>query len=98
MNRVTIRVVKNGDTKVSGQIYQFNNYSKVKTVSATQAGRLLFYKTNQPLNDIKAFDTFKRKIYTVFERLVTAHFLINENRNYHINESFERNPSLFDKK
>ena len=78
-------------------IYQFNNYSKVKTVSATQAGRLLFYKTNQPLNDIKAFDTFKRKIYTVFKKLVTAHFLINENRNYHINENFKRNPSLFDK-
>lgn len=78
-------------------IYQVNKYSKNRSVSATQAGRLLFIKSNQPLNDIKAFDAFKRKIYTVFKQLVAANFLIAENRAYFINNNFKRTPSLFDK-
>ncbi len=78
-------------------IYQVNKYSKSRSVSATQAGRLLFLKSNQPLNDIKAFDAFKRKIYTVFKQLVAANFLVAENRAYFINNNFKRTPSLFDK-
>ncbi len=78
-------------------IYQVNTYSISKSVSATQAGRLLFYKSGRPLNDIKEFDTFKRKIYGVFKNLVTRGFILNEGRKYYINNSFERTPSLFDK-
>ena len=78
-------------------VYQVNKYSKNRSVSATQAGRLLFLKTNQPLNDIKAFDAFKRKIYTVFKQLVAAKFLVADSRTYFINEKFERSVSLFDK-
>lgn len=78
-------------------IFQVNNYSKSKSVSATQAGRLLYYKTNQPLNDIKGFDNFKRKIYGVFKNLVTKGFLIASGKSYFINKDFERKPSLFDK-
>lgn len=77
-------------------VYQVNKYSKNRSISATQAGRLLFTK-HQPTNDIKAFDTFKRKIYTVFKQLVASKFLVEDNRAYFINENFERSPSVFDK-
>lgn len=78
-------------------IFQINNYSKSKSVSATHAGRLLYYKSGLPLNDIKAFDNFKRKVYGIFKKLVTNDFLIADNKNYFINKEFERKPSLFDK-
>lgn len=78
-------------------IYQVNNYSISKSVSATQAGRLLFYKSGRPLNDIKEFDTFKRKIYGVFKNLVNRGFVVNDGRKYYINNSFNRTPSLFNK-
>lgn len=77
-------------------IYQFNHFSKARSVSATQAGRLLFYKTNQPLTDIKAIDAFKRKIYTVFKRLIASNFLTTDDKNYYINHKFKRTPSVFD--
>lgn len=78
-------------------IYQINNYSKSKSVSATQAGRLLYYKLNLPLNDIKEFDNFKRKVYGIFKKLVSNQFLITDKKNYFINTNFNRQPSLFDK-
>ena len=78
-------------------IYQINNYSKSKSVSATQAGRLLYYKLSLPLNDIREFDNFKRKIYGIFKKLVSNHFLISDKKNYFINANFNRKPSLFDK-
>ncbi|MCU0351986.1 MAG: putative DNA binding domain-containing protein [Flavobacterium sp.] len=77
-------------------IYQVNNYSINNSISATQAGRLLFYKTDQPLNDIKAFDNFKRKIYGVFKNLVKREFIISSGKNYFINQNFPRKVSLFD--
>lgn len=87
-------------TEISQQtlslIYQFNHFSKARSVSATQAGRILSYKTNQPLTDIKAMDTFRRKIYTIFKRLVAANFLTTDDRNYFINKNFSRTPSIFD--
>ncbi len=77
-------------------IYQVNNYSVSKSVSATQAGRLLYYKSDQPLNDIKAFDNFKRKVYGVFKNLVKREFVTASGKNYFINQQFSRKPSLFD--
>lgn len=78
-------------------IYQVNNYSKSKSVSATQAGRLLYYKMNLPLNDIKEFDNFKRKVYGIFKKLVSNQFLNTDDKNYYINKDYNRKPSLFDK-
>ena len=77
-------------------IFQVNNYSKKKSISATQAGRLLYYKNNLPLSDIKAFDNFKRKIYAIFKTLVDAKFITKEVKEYYINMQFERKISLFD--
>lgn len=77
-------------------IYQVNNYSISKSISATQAGRLLYYKLNHPLNDIKLFDNFKRKVYGVFKNLVSRGFVSSEGKNYFINKEFKRKPSLFD--
>ena len=84
--------------KVLSLIYQFNHNSKNRTVSATQAGRLLFYTTHQTIDDLKAFDAFKRKIYNVFKQLVVSGLLKEIKRGYFINENIERIPSLFDKK
>lgn len=77
-------------------IYQINKYSKSQSISATQAGRLLYYRTNQPVNDIKNFDNFKRKIYGVFKNLVKKEFIRYSNKNYIINSNFSRKKSLFD--
>jgi hypothetical protein len=82
--------------QVLSLVYQINNYSKSKSVSATQAGRLLYYRTNQPLNDIKSFDTFKRKVYIIFKKLVANKFLVAEDKTYFINKEFGRKSSLFD--
>lgn len=78
-------------------IYQINNYSKSLSISATQAGRILYYRTKLPLDNIKEFDNFKRKIYSTFKKLVEGKFLIADNKNYFINKSFKRTPSLFDR-
>jgi hypothetical protein len=78
-------------------IYQINNYSKSRSISATQAGRLLFYETHQPVNDIKEFDNFKRKIYGIFKKLISANFLTITGRDYYVNKEFSRTPSLFDR-
>jgi hypothetical protein len=67
-----------------------------QSISATQAGRLLYYKTNQPANDIKSFDNFKRKIYGVFKNLVKKDFIKSINKRYLINNDFPRKKSLFD--
>lgn len=77
-------------------IFQVNNYNKAQSISATQAGRLLFYRNNEPANDIKAFDSFKRKIYGVFRKLVSEHFLIEKDRRYFVNKEYVRKPSIFD--
>ncbi|MBJ7429176.1 MAG: hypothetical protein JHD28_09500, partial [Bacteroidia bacterium] len=77
-------------------VYQVNNYSKSISISATQAGRLLYYKLNLPLNDIKEFDNFKRKVYGIFKKLVTNRFLVAEKKNYYVNKNYERKSSLFD--
>ena len=77
-------------------IYQVNNFSISESVSATQAGRLLFYKSDQPSNDIKAFDNFKRKIYGIYKNLVKREFITSSGKNYFINKNFSKKPSLFD--
>jgi ATP-dependent DNA helicase RecG len=83
--------------QVLSLIYQFNHYNKNRTISATQAGRLLFDRTEEMANS-SAFDNFKRKIYTVFKKLVASDFLKEQDkRGYFINENFKRIPSIFDK-
>ena len=83
--------------QVLSLIYQFNHFSKNHSISATQAGRLLFDKTNQ-IGGSAVFDNFKRKIYSVFKKLVASDFLTEQGRDYFINKNFKRSPSFFDKK
>ena len=83
--------------QVLSLIYQFNHYNKNHSISATQAGRLLFERTEKMANS-SAFDNFKRKIYTVFKKLVASEFLKEQDKKgYFINEDFKRIPSIFDK-
>jgi ATP-dependent DNA helicase RecG len=83
--------------QVLSLIYQFNHYNKNHSISATQAGRLLFDRTEKITNS-SAFDNFKRKIYTIFKKLVASDFLkAQDNKNYFINTDFKREPSIFDK-
>jgi ATP-dependent DNA helicase RecG len=78
-------------------IYRVNHFSKEKSISATQAGRLLYYNTKEPVDDIKKLDAFKRKIYKVFQDLVEKKLLLTNNRQYFVNLSYVRTPSIFDK-
>lgn len=81
--------------EVLSLIYRFNHYNKNKSISATQAGRLLFDRTEQ-IASSSTFDNFKRKIYTVFKKLVSSDFLNERDRGYFINKNFQRTPSRFD--
>jgi hypothetical protein len=82
--------------QVLSLIYQFNHYNKNHSISATQAGRLLFDRTEKMANS-SAFDNFKRKIYIVFKKLVASEFLKEQDKNgYFINKDFKRIPSIFD--
>jgi len=75
-------------------IYKINTYSKVKSVSASQVGNILYLKQYQKILDIKSFDNFKRKIRNIFNKLEQGGFIVKQNKKYLINKEYKK--SLFD--
>jgi ATP-dependent DNA helicase RecG len=61
--------------KILGVVYRFENYSKSRSVSAKQASFTLWSDEGGSGHDIKAFDSFYRKIRRSFNRLENAGFL-----------------------
>ena len=75
-------------------IYKINTYSKVKSVSASQVGNILYLNQYQKILDIKSFDNFKRKIRNIFNKLEQGGFIVKLNKKYLINKEYKK--SLFD--
>jgi predicted HTH transcriptional regulator len=63
--------------KILGIVHRFENYSKSRSVSAKQASFTLWYDDGGSEHDIKAFDSFYRRVRTAFNRLEKAGFLSN---------------------
>lgn len=61
--------------RVLGIVYRFNHFSKTRAVSAKQTSFTLWHEDNGAGEDIKAFDTFYRKVRYSFNRLEKSGFL-----------------------
>jgi ATP-dependent DNA helicase RecG len=83
------------DKDVLSVVYRYNKFSKLQRVSAKQASFSLWYGQEEKPEDIRAFDSFYRKVRYSFNRLADAGFVIKlENiRGYAINEHL--GPDLF---
>ncbi len=75
-------------------IYKISTYSKSKSISASQAGTILYLNQNQKIIDIKSVDNFKRKIRIIFNKLEKGNFIIKQEKGYLINNFYSKN--LFD--
>jgi len=72
-------------------IYQHNQYSTQQTISANRAGRVLYLRKNARIVDIGAFDGFKRRVRSIFNRLEKKGFIVREDGKkpeFVLNESF----------
>jgi len=78
--------LKSDDKDVLQVIYRHNQYSSQQTISANRAGKFLYLKKNARIVDIGAFDDFKRRVRSIFNRLEKKDSLFVKTA---------RNPSLF---
>lgn len=78
--------------KVLGVVYRFNYFSKIKSVSAKQASFSLWAQEAGSTGDIKAFDTFYRKVRYTFNKLEKDEFIIKSEagRGYLLNETYRQ--------
>jgi uncharacterized protein with von Willebrand factor type A (vWA) domain len=92
-------VLKNDYKEVLQAIYQHNNFSLQKSISAKAAGSFLYLKQNSVITDIREYDNFSRKIRNIFRQLEKREFIVRQDGTkpeYILNLSFERVPSFFD--
>lgn len=69
-------------------IYKISTYSKIKLITASKVGNILYIQQNQKIIDIRKFDNFKRKIRMIFNQLEKNGFIVKENKTYIINKKF----------
>ncbi len=69
-------------------IYQINTYSKIKDVSVSQIGNILYFNQHKKIFDIKIFESFRKKIILIFDTLEQNNFIKKENEKYVINLNF----------
>jgi ATP-dependent DNA helicase RecG len=73
-----------------GVVYRHNHFCKVRQVSAKQAAFALWYERSAPGGDIKAFDTFYRKVRNTFNKVQKAGFVakVEGTHGYVLREDF----------
>lgn len=74
-------------------VYRFNHYSKNRTASAKQTSFFLWARdSGGATNEIKAFDTFYRKVRYTFNKLEQAGLVVKNptGRGYLLNENYRR--------
>ncbi|MFO1422117.1 MAG: hypothetical protein U1F70_00435 [Candidatus Competibacteraceae bacterium] len=79
--------------RVLSVVYRFNHYSRDRTASAKQTSFFLWAQDGGgATNDIKAFDTFYRKVRYTFNKLEQAGFVVKDptGRGYLLNENYRR--------
>ncbi|MGB3780915.1 MAG: RNA-binding domain-containing protein [Tunicatimonas sp.] len=81
-------------------IYHLNKFGKnPKDINAAQIGDFLYLRKNQKVQDVKAYNDYKRKIRAIINNLTKKEFIVKSDSSrpsYTINNSFARTPSLFD--
>ncbi len=83
--------------EVLAVIYQHNKFSNTDVVvSANNMGNYIYTKTNKGETDLRKFDSFKRKIFTIFKQLEGRGFIERKapKRNFAINYNFKPELSL----
>lgn len=91
--------LKNDYKDVLQTIYQHNNYSIQRVVSAKGTGTFLYLKQNPVVTDIRDYDNFRRRIRNIFNQLEKKGFIVRQDGKkpeYLLNPAYERKPSLFD--
>lgn len=90
--------LKNDYKDVLQAIYQHNNYSLKRVVSATSIGTFLYMKQARVITDIRDFENFKRRVRNIFNQLEKKGFIVRQDKkpDYLLNSAYERKPSLFD--
>lgn len=91
--------LKNDYKEVLQAIFQHNNYSIQKVVSAKATGNFLYLRRNPVVIDIRDYDNFRRRVRNIFNQLEKRGFIIRQDGKkpeYILNSAYDRKPSLFD--
>jgi ATP-dependent DNA helicase RecG len=91
--------LKNDYKEVLQTIYQHNQFSAQKSISAKATGLFLYLKRYPVITDIRDYDNFSRKIRNIFRQLEKRGFIVRQDGTkpeYVLNSTYERVPSLFD--
>jgi predicted HTH transcriptional regulator len=80
-------------------IYQHNEYSLQKVISAKAVGGFLYLKKTPVITDVRDFDNFRRKVRNIFNSLEKKNFIGRQDGKkpeFILNSGYQRTPSLFD--
>lgn len=82
--------------EILGALFRFNRFSTQRTLSAKQTSFFLWEQDNRPESDIKAFDTYYRKIRRSINSLEETEFIRKPagGKGYELNEAYLPNHLL----
>ncbi|MDX1908703.1 MAG: putative DNA binding domain-containing protein [Bacteroidia bacterium] len=79
-------------------IYQHNTYSRAGAISAKSADLFLYTRRHKVIKDLRAYDTFSRKVRTIVNTLEKRGFIKKVDAKpsgFVINQDFKLSPTLF---
>lgn len=90
--------LKSDYKEVLQAIYQHNNYSTKRVVSAKSTGTFLYMKQTPIVTDIREYENFRRRVRNIFNQLEKKGFVVRQDKKpeYLLNLDYKRIPSLFD--
>lgn len=92
--------LKSDGKDVLAVVYRFQHFGHpAEKLNAARIGDFLYFTKHREIQDVKAYNDFKRKIRKVVNDLNAMTFLINQpgaTKAYRINEGFVRTASIFD--
>ena len=93
--------LKTEGKEVLSVVYRFQHFGHPsERLNAAQIGDFLYFTKYREVQDVKAYNDFKRKIRKVVNDLKEMDFLITPDggkKAYRVNKAFVRTPSIFDK-
>lgn len=90
-------VLKKEAREILACIYEFNKYSKKSYPNANMLGNALWVKTGNA-NVLRGYEDFKRQVRYYVNQMEKRGIIkrLDKKAQYHINESFNRRPSIYD--
>jgi hypothetical protein len=83
--------------EVLNVIYHLNNYSDKEFASANLVAKIMYLRDSKTVINIKNYESFKRKIRTIFKKLENSSLIVRPDQNkrmFYINKNFQRSPLL----